>query len=132
MFLMAVSFTVPSYAQTDLPRITHAQAQELANATLNSYWSCPHEDCSVNYLPRQIYPDFYAFEVQSSNYVASPHLGALVVNSYTGDMWDVAGFCKRISSQRIRMLQRHIKNGLAVTNGDYKRLREKKPECDAE
>jgi hypothetical protein len=54
------------------------------------------------------------------------------VNSGTGDVWNMAGFCTHLTSPSLKKLQGDIRRRFKLKPKEYKELRAKKPMCDAD
>lgn len=125
--LLAVFGGVSVLAQEDRAKITLEEARQVAQEATTIYYP----NLFLDYLPKQFVPGFYLFEVQSSNSVASPHVATFAVNSMTGDVWDMAGYCKHLTSLALNRLQEGIRKRLKIKAKEYEELRAQKPMCDA-
>jgi hypothetical protein len=113
-------------AQDHTRRIPLDEAQALAQEAMNFY----HPGAFLEYMP--LFDDgFYEFAALSDNPVASPNVGRFAVNPWTGDVWDAAGFCERLTSPSLEMRQQAIRERFEFAADEYADLRAKKPVCDA-
>jgi hypothetical protein len=108
--------------------ITPKEAGELAQAAADTY----HSGLSANLIAHRFAPDFYDFEILSDNRVGSPHIARFAVNVNTGDVWDGSGYCHRITSPRIREIQRRIRAIFHLAGRAYLDFHKRKPMCDAD
>jgi len=73
-------------------------------------------------------PDFFYFEVVVPNRVASPIVGHFAINPWTADVWNPAS-CEQVNSPSLGKMQRSLRAKLHLSEGDYKRLKSRKPIC---
>src|SRR5437762_11424771 len=68
------------------------------------------------YEPGQTDPGFYIFDALNpgSDPNVSANFGTFAVNVATGDVWDVAGQCKRLTSPALEKLQRGFRDRLKL------------------
>lgn len=108
--------------------ITQTQATTVVKEAMKRY----HPGVSVDLMPSQSDAGFYDFEATSGNPTGSPVVGHFSVNKSSGDVWDVAGHCKHLSSASIQKTQKEIRKKLGHDEQFYLQARSKKPECDAD
>jgi hypothetical protein len=123
---MTMLIGTKALAQDDARKIPLEEAQALAQEAMKVYYP----GASLEYMP--LFDDgFYEFAALSDNLVASPNVGRFAVNPWTGDVWDAAGFCERLTAPSLEIHQQAIRERFKFATEEYADLRKKKPMCDA-
>jgi hypothetical protein len=125
--LTCLAFSHASLADESL---SQAEAHKIAQIAAGSVYP---DLFAVNFPQQRGHRDFFEFEIlwtdQRSN--ASPHYGTFAVNARTGDVWNVAGFCTRVSSPKLLTIQQQIKQRFHWKDTAYRMYHIRKPACDA-
>lgn len=116
-----------SQAQTGRQRINVDKARRLAQDAVK----INNAGALLTESPRKFDPKFYFFAIVSNNRDASPIVGYLAVNPRTGDVWNIAGHCERLTSSALRRAQDQIRKRFGLTDTEYERLQAEMPICDA-
>jgi hypothetical protein len=82
-------------------------------------------DDFAGYNPAQ----FYFIEVIWDNPGGSVVWGNYAVDRATGDLWS-AVICERITSKRVRAVQRHVRKEIGLADGEYRKIRRPGPMCE--
>jgi hypothetical protein len=124
---LGIALTFAVNAQSPDTRLSADEARKLVSAAID-----PNRSKAVLEPMHNPYePDFLFFEAIDPDPDHSAHMGTFAVNSWTGDVWDTAGFCRRVTSSRlIKMLER-IRAHSSLTAAEFARRHASKPICDA-
>lgn len=125
-FLMSADPSLATHGRD--PRMSFEEARGLVEEAMKAH----HPGAVLEFIPGLSTPDFYRFEALSHSQVASPVVGFFAVDTRTGEVWDVAGFCKRVTSPSLEALQQRIRKRFEISPEQYERLRSQKPVCDAD
>src|SRR6266849_6464997 len=117
--LFMITASVGTATQGGRSAITLEEAKKAAQQLLTG----PLVGTILVPVAKQYVSGFYVFEVQSSNPVASPIVGAFAVNSSTGDVWDVTGSCTLLTSRSLRKIQADIRKRFEFTPEEFRKLR---------
>ncbi len=74
-------------------------------------------------------PWFYFIEVTCDNPRGSVVWGNYAVDRATGDLWS-AVICERVTSKRVRALQRQVRKEIGLTDADYRKIKRPGPMCE--
>lgn len=124
--LIWVAFVVEAHASG--ARLSAKEAEKLVEAAI--YPNRSKAVLQEVHIPSE--PDFLFFEAIDPNPDHSAHMGTFAVNSWTGDVWNTAGFCIRVASPRLSEMLRGIRSHSALEAAEFNRRRDKKPICDAD
>jgi hypothetical protein len=108
--------------------VSTEEATAIAREAMKKY----HPGVSIDLMPGQLDPGFYDFEAMDANPTGSPLVGHFAVNEVTGDIWDLGGHCKHLTSPNLRKLQHEIRRRLNLRREEYLRGRARKPDCYAD
>jgi hypothetical protein len=73
---------------------------------------------------------FYFIEVTWDNPGGSVVWGNYAVDKATGDSWSAVASCDKITSRRVRAVQRKIRQRIGLTDALYKQIKNSGPLCE--
>jgi hypothetical protein len=128
--VLVISLICSGAAKSDAAKseLTENQATSLAQEAMKKY----HPGVHIDLMPGQSDPAFFEFEALSDNPSGSPVVGHFSVNKSSGDVWDLAGHCRYLTSASLQEKQKEIRQELGRGDQYYRQARKKKPECDAD
>jgi hypothetical protein len=131
--LRALAFLVAVFApvsQADRPTLNPEQSRSLVLAALTQQQrNLPGIEAETFNNPHSSRFMFYTV-VWAAGEDQSVVVGNYAVDPYTGDVWSATSACDELSNPRLRALQKTVRQGLKLSQSEYKLLRTKGPLCD--
>lgn len=118
--LVSVPFAEP---QSLAERLTVEQARKLVYAATDTQLTgVPLEEDHSLYEP-----DFIILVAIDTNPAHRADIATYAVNAWTGDVWNTAGRCNRVSSAKLRNMLKELQSRSAIDQKATEELRVKKP-----
>lgn len=107
-------------------RITVKEARALVNEIFRH--DDPRHEVGLEPFEMPDSPEFYGFEALRANPGGSDHITSYLVNSRTGDVWDVDG-CRLVETPTLKRLQEKTCKRLEFSHAELAKALSLKPFC---